>query len=438
LAERLSEVAREQAGPAPRAGGGDAAGSGRPHVATAWAEPADPGSGYHRRLARIDERAAAGPDGAAPVEVSADLLDAVGAPRVELTWPLDCIVRPMGAGPGSVLDVVLPAGLLDARFTEALTTLHGPLAHVAAYRRFLDRLDELTGVTSVELLIPPLQHRAANAVRRPGYTRLWTGDADLSGYCPEWPDGPERFVPLSDLTVRRSGTAVIVETSTGEPLRILYHSMRVAPWPWSLLVNLLTSGSPQQAWNRQRLRSPLVALPHRDYLPRLTASPTLVLSPAQWRLRAAELWDSGAGDLAKLRHLVRLRSRLGLPRWVMVYADAGKPFPCDLESLHAVAILERALAPAGAGEVFIEEMLPAPDQMPVRDLACRPGDRSAAEVMFRLPCQTAAEELASRAAAAIAATGDAASAADPREAAPAAELRAAAPAAVHPPERTFA
>jgi hypothetical protein len=88
--------------------------------------------------------------------------------------------------------------------------------------------------------------------------------------------------------------------------------------------------------------------------------------------------------------------------------------------------------------VFLEEMLPAPDQLPVRDLAGRPGDRSAAEVMFRLPCQTTAEELASRAAAAMAAAGDAASAAEPREAAPAAELREAAPAAAHSSERTFA
>ncbi|HEU5108923.1 MAG TPA: lantibiotic dehydratase, partial [Micromonosporaceae bacterium] len=410
LAERLTEVVAarkaEAAGKAAEKAD-DATAAPAPkraeHPSTGWRPPVE-GTPYHALVRWIDAEAASGPGGA-PVRITSDVLDAVGAPEHDLAWPLDCTVRPFGSGHEAVLDMTMPGGILDARFNEALEGLHGTLDHVEAYRAFLAELDERTGVTSVELMIPPLRDVAANAVRRPAYATAWTGDADLSGYCEPDPRRPMRFLPLTELTVRRHGDKVVVE-HLGQRVRILYHSMRVAPWPWSLLSSMLTYDNEQQDSNVPRLRCPLVALPDRDFLPRLLIGDAVVLSPAQWRVKSGRFWDPAAdGELDKARRLVRLRAELGLPRFVAVYSRGhyGKPYPCDLDSLAAVETVERALGPAGAAadpdlDVYVEEMLPAPDEMPTRDLAHLADDRVAAEVMLRLPMHATPGDLAARAA----------------------------------------
>jgi hypothetical protein len=214
-----------------------------------------------------------------------------------------------------------------------------------------------------------------------------------------------RFLPLTELTVRREDDSVVVEHA-GRPVRILYHSMRVAPWPWSLLVSMLTYDNEQQNWNAPRLRCPLAAMPRRDFLPRLLVGDAVVLSPAQWRVKSGRFWDPAAdSELGKACRVVRLREELTLPRFVAVYSQGhyGKPYPCDLDSLGAIEVIERALSPAGVAadpdlDVYVEEMLPAPDEMPVRDLAQRADDRVAAEVMLRVPLRVTPEDLAARAA----------------------------------------
>lgn len=378
------------------------------HPSTRWRTPRTPGSGYERLLAWMDAHASSAPGGPA-LRLTRAVLDRLGAPEVDLVWPMDCIVRPTASGHEAVLDMIRPAGMLDARFTQAIQALHGPQPHVAAYREFLRELDERTGVTSVELMVPPLWHVATNAVRRPPYTRAWTGDPDLAVFCEPSRDNPSRYLPPTELTIRRAGDSAVV-AHHGRRIRLLYHSMRSALWPWNLLTHLLRGERAQQRLHQARLRVPLVAFPHRNFLPRLAINDALMLSPAQWRVSSARLWDPGtATELEKLSRLSRLRDEAGLPRWVAVYSRGhyGKPYLCDLESLAAVEVVERALAPdpfagpdPGPFDVFIEEMLPAPGDVPVVDRAGRPGDRHAAEVMVRLPGRLSPAELAARAASA--------------------------------------
>jgi hypothetical protein len=399
LADRLTELMA--AGTAMRPGGPAVPGPG--HPSTGWRPPVA-GTAYHELVAWIDDHAAATPAGAT-LRLDAALLDAVGAPEVELAWPMDCTVRPVGSGREAVLDMLAPAGTLDARFTQALEALHGPLPHVAAYREFLAELDGRTGVASIELMIPPLNDVAANAVRRPAYTPMWTGDADIAAYCDAPPGSRPRFLPLSRLTIRRDGDSAVVEAG-GRPVRVLYHSTRVAPWPWSMLTGLLMTGNEQQSWTSPRLRCPLVAMPDRAYLPRLAMGDLLLLSPAQWRLSSGRFWNPlSTSELDKARRLAKLREETGMPRFVVVYGRGRyrKPYPCDLESLVAVEVVERALGAATGPtepdwDVYIEEMLPAPDEMPGRDRAHRAGDRGAAEMMLRVPHRLAPAELAARAA----------------------------------------
>ncbi|TYB64348.1 hypothetical protein FXF51_21770 [Nonomuraea sp. PA05] len=347
--------------------------------------PPPHGGAYERLLTWLNDQAAAS---TGPIDLSQTVLDTFGAPPRRTPWPLDAIVRPL-PGHRWALDLIGPAAVLDARFVTTLERLNGPLPQADAYRAFLRHLTAATGVPSVEVLFPSLSRYAANAVRRPLYTTAWTGDPDLPAYC----DGPPRsgttcFLPLGDLTARREKDRVVV-SHRGEPIRPLYHSVRNAPPPWDLLTALLLGSSPQTAAWRRRLRHPLAALPDRDHVPRLTAGPSLVLSAAQWRVPPALLPPPGAGELAKARRLIRLRDRLGLPRWIYVSTGPGaaRPQPCDLESLYAARVLEQAAAQATTDgtDLVIEEMLPSPDELTVLDLADPGGSPVAAELMIRIP-----------------------------------------------------
>ncbi|WP_408962698.1 hypothetical protein [Nonomuraea angiospora] len=342
----------------------------------AWPPAHRPGSGY----ARLLDLMAASPDAAPAIDITPAMLDAVGAPDAPITWPVDCVVRPLPGG-GWVLDNAGPAAVLDARFVETLRRLHGTVPAADAYRAFLAELDRISGIPSVELLIPPLVPQAANAIRRPRYTSFWTGDPDPGHYGTTW--RAARYLPLGELTAHREAERVVI-SHAGGPVRICTHATRSPLTPWSVLTRILCADSQQHAPRYRRLRCSLTAFPGRSFVPRITVAGSLVVSAAQWRIPVDRLDLAGGGDLAGLRALSRLRDRLGLPRWVFVAGPSGyRPRACDLESLRAVRVFEQALKElATDDELTVTEMLPAADELSVSDHGT---ERVAAEVAVRLP-----------------------------------------------------
>jgi hypothetical protein len=333
---------------------------------------AEPGSGYAKLLAQL---------AGGRTDITHDLLDDLGARPATYRWPVDCLVRPFQNG-DVALDMVACTGMIDARFVADLTELHGPLPHVANHREFLRLVDQETGVRSVEFLAPALSELAANAVHRPLYTSAWTGDPDLEMYC-----GPGKadYIPIHGITVRRVEGRVVTEAD-GEPIRVLYHTTRLPPPPFDRLLLLLLNGDTSVAAQFRRLRHALAAIPGQRHLPRITAGGSVVISPAQWLLPPGSL--AGATDLDRAKALFRLRSKLGLPRWVMACAGfGGRPVPGDLDSLRAFAMLD------SGDPVVLEEMAPSPTELPVTD--------TAAELMIRLPHNVSVAELAHRSARAL-------------------------------------
>jgi hypothetical protein len=75
----------------------------------------------------------------------------------------------------------------------------------------------------------------------------------------------------------------------------------------------------------------------------------------------------------------------------------GKPTPCDLESIRSIRAIGRLAATSE--ELCIVEMLPAPDHLPVSDLAHESGDRLVSALMLRLPCDESPAAMAARVAA---------------------------------------
>jgi hypothetical protein len=378
------------------------------HLHGAWPHPQTAGSSYARLLETIAAQASTGSPAAdaACADISAAMLDALGAPQECLSWPIDATIRTSGSQL-CVLDNTAPAGLLDARFIETLDWLQGPVPHAVAYREFLAELERLSGVRSVELLIPPLTGHAANAIRRPLYAGAWTGDSNPDIYSPAW-QGNAEFLPLAALTLRRSGDQVLV-TAGGRPLCVLYHATRTPLGPWKSLANLLLRDSPQWQVRTCPLRCSLAVVPGLDFLPRITIAGSVVISVAQWRICGDELWDRDAPELVKVRELIRLCQRRGLPRWVFVSGQPGaKPRPCDLESLRALRLLEQAAADGPPG-LLLEEMLPAPPSLGLEDRSGEPGDRIAAELMIRLPNEAGMSVLAARLAASAAGAAGASS-----------------------------
>ncbi|MET9428937.1 lantibiotic dehydratase [Streptomyces sp. NPDC003036] len=368
-----------------------------------WAPARDPGSGYARLLDHLD---AAARSGAERVDVDDALLDALGAPRgrdAVPPWPVDCLLRPLrphtGQGPVAVLETASAAGVLDARFADGLRTLYGGYGNADAYRDFLAAVERRTGVRFVELLVPPLAERAANAVRRPATTTWWTGDPDPTPYY-----GPlgahARYLPLDRITVRRSGRRIIAEAD-GQRIIPVHHATRSPVPPYDVLVRILLAAShPAASW-LVRLDGLDAALPDRRRLPRLTAGGELVLSPATWRLDRTRLWHPGDDLLAKVRTLALLRRDTALPRHAFVRSAPGaKPVPVDFDSLTALHLVERLCAQQAGGELLVEEMLPAPGELLLRD-PLHHGAAVAAQALLRLPHDRSAEQLAVTAADAL-------------------------------------
>jgi hypothetical protein len=371
-----------------------------PRRYTGWHPAPTPGSGYAGLLAHLSARI-----DTEQVDLDDGLLDALGAPPARAAlppWPLDCLLRPLaGTGPVAVLETASPAGVLDARFAGALHTLYGGYDNLRGYRAFLAAVERLTGARFVELLVPPLAERAANAVRRPVVTGWWTGDPDATPY--QGSAGlAARHLPLERITLRRAGPQVVAEAD-GRRLLPVHHATRSPLPPYDVLVRLLLSAGHPAASHVIRLDGLAEAFPGAHRLPRVTVGGALVVSPAAWRVPRAGLWRPGDGDLAKVRVLAGLRRSAGLPRFAFVRAGPGaRPVPVDFESLTAVPLLDRIRAqqPGEDLDLLVEEMLPGPGHLLLHD-PLHGGAAVAAQLLLRLPHDHAAEDLAALTAAAL-------------------------------------
>jgi hypothetical protein len=354
--------------------------------------PETSASGFDGLASTIAERAM----DAGQLVIDSSLLDEYGAPDGALTWPVDCLVRvpAPGAGFTAVLDELLPAGMLDARFVDTLVDIHGTVPHVEAYRAYLRQLEQSTGILFVELLLPPLQDGAANAVRRPVYTSAWTGDPHTDAYLRSGADHG-RYIPLNAIRVRRIDGRLRAEAD-GQQIWPVYHATRSFSPPWDRLARVLLASAPVDLpWDFKRMIRSLTQLPGQFAVPRISVGGDIVISPAQWRVSPELLWDGHASMTVKIRALIQLRNRYSLPRWV--FLDRGNnqsPVPCDLESIHAIRTIERCNT--GNTPVNVVEMLPAPDQFLAADLAHSSGDRLAAQLHLRLPCDESAIAMAAR------------------------------------------
>ncbi|QUQ67864.1 lantibiotic dehydratase [Kutzneria sp. CA-103260] len=300
-----------------------------------------------------------------PEVLTPQALDQLGLlPAALPEWPLDCLVRPMARG--AVLEAIMPAGVVDARFAAALTELGGEPPQVSSYRDFLARSAAEEGAKPVEILVPPLDDRAANAVRRPFYCPLWTGDADAAAYLP----AAGRYLSLGRITLRREGNRVIAEDVGGNLLWPMHHATRTPIGPWGLVVTLLTAAAPRG--RSISFGNRMAAFPERDHLPRLEIAGGLVLSGRHWRIRPPSTFRELAG--------------LDLPRFVFARAGGSKPRPVDLHSLAASRELARLGDP-----VVLEEMLPDPDHLPLRD---HHGEPIAGQLLLRLPHRRATTAVA--------------------------------------------
>ncbi|WP_155943089.1 lantibiotic dehydratase [Mycobacterium sp. 141] len=328
--------------------------------------------------------------------ISSSLLDDLGAKQWSWRWPVDCLVRvpTPEAEFTAALDQFWPPATVDSRFVDSLTGLHGPIPHVDAYRSFLRQVEELTGVTFVEFLAPPLSDAAANAVRRPCYTSAWTGDPHSALYFAD-ADKPDRYISLDEITIRRRTDGSLIAEADGAPIWTIYHATRALSEPWATLGEALFAASPRlMPWAFYRFDNLLDELPQSVQLPRITVEGGLVISPAQWRVPRHPLWSPGASVSTKIKALIGFREEKGLPRWIVLSDTVhGTKRACDLESLSAVRMIDRFIRTCPDGKLM--EMLPAPTQFPVVDRAEHPtGDAVASEMLLRFPINIGVHVLA--------------------------------------------
>ncbi|RCG22006.1 hypothetical protein DTL70_16165 [Streptomyces diacarni] len=409
----------------------------RPRGRYASWEPAHTSdSGYAGLLAylgaRLDEE---------QVDLDAGLLDALGAPRVPAvleTWPVDCLLRPLprartrgepdgrrgpgvpaGPGPVAVLESASPAGVLDARFAEALGELYGgsPAAgypNTGGYRDFLAAFERRAGVRFVEVLVPPLTEAAANAVRRPVSTSWCTGDSNTPLYYGSSADPRPagdgggvtplpsvRHLPLDRVTLRVAGGALVAEAD-GVRVLPVHHATRTPAPPYDRLLPLLTGAGHPATRRMVRLDGLAGAFPGARHVPRLTVGGLLVVSPAQWRIARTALWRPTDGEADKVAALAALRRAAGLPRFGYLRARPdAKPLPVDLAALPALQAVERLCQAEPGQDLVFEEALPSPDESPAAGSAHAPAAGgscgAAAQLLVRLPHDRTAEHLAARA-----------------------------------------
>ncbi|MFE7135848.1 lantibiotic dehydratase [Streptomyces sp. NPDC057638] len=358
-----------------------------------WHPARTPGSGYARLLELLGARL-----GDESGDIDDALLDAVGAPTARESmpsWPVDCLVRPLaGDGPLAVLETASAAGVLDARFADTLDTLGGGYDGTERHRAFLAAVERAADVRFVELLIPPLAERAANAVRRPRLTSWWTGDPDPAPYFGAIAPGAARYLPLDRITLRRDGTRIIAEADGGRIVPV-HHATRTPMPPYDLLLRVLMAAHHPGTGDILRLDGLAGAFPQARRVPRLTVGGRLVVSPAAHRVPGPELWDprwSGTGaeprsDRDKVLRLAALRDAAGLPRFAFVRTRTDTPqTPVDFNALPTLRVLDRLRAQDSTADLLVEEALPAPGDHVLRDRA-HPGDGNtiAAQLLLRTP-----------------------------------------------------
>lgn len=362
-----------------------------------WPRPKSAHSAYGRLFQYVAQR----PEAEKTVDLSKELLDSMEAPDGSIDWPVDCLFRiPQPATEfEAVLDEAFPAGSLDARFVDPLRLFHGTVSHADYYRKFLQQLEERSGVVFLELLVPPMSLGAANAVRRPLYTRAWTGDPDINFYC-KLGDQKPYYVPLERINIRKTRGRLYADVN-GKPVCGVYHATRIALPPWDVVAQCLLAATPFPiSWSPRCLRAPLAAFAGRTFMPRITVAGKLVISCAQWKVPSNSLWAYGASIAQKIKRIQALRSQLGLPRWLFVSAwDMRKPVACDLESIRSIRTLERLAAKSK--ELRVVEMLPTPNQLLVREEGPGTRDYAASSIMLRFPYDVPSSVLAAKAAAAF-------------------------------------
>ncbi|WP_156131618.1 hypothetical protein [Amycolatopsis methanolica] len=381
IADRRAHPALDLVGPEPRplsAIVAEALDSGEPPrpalPGSAWPEPR-PRTIYQRLCEWMARHA-----DESEIELGPAVLDYLGAPPARPSpWPVDCLLRPLPGG-RAVLEAVTPAGVTDARFAAALQSLHGEVPQVSAHRAFLTETAARCGAELVEVLVPPQGSQGANTVRRPRYTRTWTGDADPATYVDD-PAGMRRYLPLDEITLRRDARGVIAEDRAGQVLWPVYHATRRPPPPWDLVVSLLTAASPARRLAVSHgFGDPRAAFPGRARTPRLLADPDLVLAPATVFAGRDVLPEPGGDRFARMRALANLRLVTGAPRWVFA-RDGRRSQPVDLDSIATLRVFDRMLADPAVGGLVLEEMLPAPDDLTVSDVD---GSRRAVQAVVRL------------------------------------------------------
>ncbi|WP_395293798.1 hypothetical protein ACF9IK_09470 [Kitasatospora hibisci] len=361
------------------------------HTHGRWPKPNLGDSPYARVVDHIARSAEASPG---TIDLTPGLLDRLGVPAHSPVWPMTAMLRPMGSegSESVVLDAVMPSGVIDSRFAGALSLLHPDREDGDEYRAFLSGLEDRSGAAFVEICVPSLGTHSANAVRRPEYTSLWTGDTDRTlYYAPLDRHAAMRHVALGAITMRRDGGRPIAEAE-GTTLWPVLHATKGMEPPWDTLGGLLLAAGPRRLLRPFKLGGVLAALPSLASLPRVTLGGELVISCAQWRVPVAEILPPGASVPLQMLMLARLQRDRGVPRWVFATTYfGGKPVAVDLCSVLAPRLLDRMAADSPTGDLVLEEMLPQPGASPFTD---ERGEGLTAEITMRFPADPTGDGLA--------------------------------------------
>ncbi|SER03830.1 hypothetical protein SAMN05421690_100659 [Nitrosomonas sp. Nm51] len=170
------------------------------------------------------------------------------------------------------------------------------------------------------------------------------------------------------------------------------HATRLPIAPWNILTNILLNAVPfPMRWSPRRLHRILDAFPEEAYAPRLEVEGGLVVSCEQWRLPSDLGWHHSEPVPSKVKALMKIRCKLGLPRVVFLSpGPAKRPIPCDLENPISVLKIEEAYKKGG--DILLIAMTPDPNSVFLSGqhkshLSC---------ALMRLPLDETPEEMADR------------------------------------------
>jgi len=247
-----------------------------------------------------------------------------------------------------VLNGLFGAGIALARFAH----LHGEDLIAREVLRSWRPL-EREGAVLAEVTYNHLG-RSANAGLRPS---LFRHEIELPGMRAS--PGAE-VIHLRDMNVRwDSGAGRFVLRRQPDGIEVVpVISSGVSPEGFiSFLVEIGRQGLQPLSW------FPGFEVPGIARWPRFTSG-RLVLFRRRWIVPPGELPE--AADAALFAGVARWRRKHGIPRHVFLHTAADpKPFHADLDSPLAVDLLRRAVS--GDTTLHVVEMLPAPEEMWVRD-----------------------------------------------------------------------